>query len=146
MPILCATLGHELRIPLTPILFTSLDLISDRTVPEDIREKLKMIARNIELEVRLIDDLLEVTRIRLGKLGMTFEIADAHALLHSAWGIWANEITDKNLALQLDLQACEYCPPSGFRPFTTGILELAEKRREIHPAQRQSHATLNQSR
>ena len=72
MPILCATLGHELRIPLTPILFTSLDLISDPTVPEDIREKLKMIARNIELEVRLIDDLLEVTRIRLGKLGMTF--------------------------------------------------------------------------
>jgi hypothetical protein len=56
-----------------------------------------MIAQDIELEMRLIDDLLNVARIHLGKLGMAFEIADAYALLHSALGIWANEIADKNL-------------------------------------------------
>jgi signal transduction histidine kinase len=71
-----------------------------------------MIARNVESEVRLIDDLLDVTRIRLGKLKITFEIADAHALVHSALGIWANEIADKKLTVQLDLQACEYCLPA----------------------------------
>jgi signal transduction histidine kinase len=71
-----------------------------------------MIAQDIELEMRLIEDLLNVARIHLGKLGMAFEIADAYALLHSALGIWANEIADENLAVQLDLQAWEYCLPA----------------------------------
>ena len=52
-----AMLSHELRTPLTPILFASSILGQDPTVPDRIREELKIITRNVELEARLIDDL-----------------------------------------------------------------------------------------
>jgi signal transduction histidine kinase len=100
-----ATLSHELRAPLTPILFGSTILAQDPTVPDHIREQLSIIARNVGLEARLIDDLLDVTRISQGKLSLTFETADAHELLHSAFGIWSNEISAKNLRVQVELEA-----------------------------------------
>jgi CheY-like chemotaxis protein/nitrogen-specific signal transduction histidine kinase len=100
-----ATLSHELRTPLTPILFVSSILGQDPTVPDHIREELNIIARNAGLEARLIDDLLDVTRISQGKLSLTFETADAHELLHSALEICSNEISAKNLRVQVKLEA-----------------------------------------
>src|SRR6476620_6638765 len=104
-----AMLSHELRTPLTPILFASSMLGQDPTVPERIREELKIITRNVELEARLIDDLLDVTRISQGKLNLTFETADAHELLHSALRICSNEFSNKNQAVQLELNAKDHC-------------------------------------
>jgi signal transduction histidine kinase len=103
-----AMLSHELRTPLTPILFASSILGQDPTVPDHIREELKIITRNVELEARLIDDLLDVTRISQGKLNLAFETADAHELLHSALRICSREIAAKNLTVQLELEATEH--------------------------------------
>jgi signal transduction histidine kinase len=100
-----AMLGHELRTPLTPVLFASSILSQDPTVPEQIREELKIIAHNVELEARLIDDLLDLTQITQGKLTLTFDTVDAHALIRSALEICSNEITAKKLAIQMDLEA-----------------------------------------
>jgi signal transduction histidine kinase len=100
-----AVLSHELRTPLTPVLFASSILSQDPTVPEQIREELKMIARNVELEARLIDDLLDLTQITQGKLTLTFDTVDAHELLRSALEICSNEILAKKLAIQMDLEA-----------------------------------------
>jgi PAS domain S-box-containing protein len=63
-----AILSHELRTPLTPVLVSVCDLLDDQRLPPDIRETLGMVHRNIELQVKLIDDLLDVTRITRGKL------------------------------------------------------------------------------
>ena len=104
-----AMLSHELRTPLTPVLFASSILSQDPTVPEHLREELKIIARNVELEARLIDDLLDLTQITQGKLNLTFETADAHELLHSAVQICSNEISAKRLTVQIGLEAVEYC-------------------------------------
>ena len=58
-----AVLSHELRTPLTPVL-TALSMLQGRGgFDEETRESLEMIRRNVELEARLIDDLLDVTRI-----------------------------------------------------------------------------------
>jgi signal transduction histidine kinase len=103
-----AMLSHELRTPLTPILFASSILSQDPTVPDRIREELKIITRNVELEARLIDDLLDVTRISQGKLNLEFEIADARELIHSALRICSSEISAKNLTMQLELGAIEH--------------------------------------
>ena len=103
-----AMLSHELRTPLTPVLFASSILSQDPTVPEHLREELKIIARNVELEARLIDDLLDLTQITQGKLNLTFETADAHELLHSAVQICSNEISAKRLTVQIGLEAVEY--------------------------------------
>jgi signal transduction histidine kinase len=103
-----AMLSHELRTPLTPILFASSILSQDPTVPDRIREELKIITRNVELEARLIDDLLDVTRINQGKLSLAFETADAHELLHSALRICSRDVSAKNLLVKLELEAMQY--------------------------------------
>jgi signal transduction histidine kinase len=100
-----AMLSHELRTPLTPVLFTSSLLSQDPNVPKHIREELKIIARNVELEARLIDDLLDVTQITKGKLTLTFQTADAHELLRFALEICSNEIAAKKLTVLTNLEA-----------------------------------------
>jgi len=61
-----AMLGHELRNPLSPIL-TSLDLMDLRNEPGSARERVIMRRQVIHLR-RLVDDLLDVSRIASGKL------------------------------------------------------------------------------
>jgi signal transduction histidine kinase len=103
-----ATLSHELRTPLTPVLFASSMLSKDPTVPPYIREALDTIARNVEVEARLIDDLLDVTRISQGKLTIRCEDVDVHELLRGARDICLTESTAKSLTLQFELEAAEY--------------------------------------
>ncbi len=100
-----AMLSHELRTPLTPVIASALDLEGEKDLPENIQESLHMIRRNVELEARLIDDLLDLTRISKGKVQLNFEVVDAHTLLQNALDIYQSEIERKHLALRLDLAA-----------------------------------------
>ena len=72
-----ATLSHELRTPLTPVLAVVSALAGRARLPPELRRPLDMIRRNVELEARLIDDLLDLTRIARGKLELRPEVADA---------------------------------------------------------------------
>lgn len=103
-----AMLSHELRTPLTPILFSSSILMEDPTVPDAIREHLRVIVKNAELEARLIDDLLDVTRISRGKLHLSFGIADAHEVLRSVLETCSSELINHQLQVSVDLQATNY--------------------------------------
>jgi CheY-like chemotaxis protein len=67
-----ATLAHELRNPLAPI-STGLSLLSDTTDPEMSRKTLGVMQRQVRHMVRLIDDLLDVSRITMGKLELKRE-------------------------------------------------------------------------
>src|SRR5438034_7072362 len=98
-------LSHELRTPLTPVLASALELESQPELPKDIHESLQMIRRNVELEARLIDDLLDLTRIDRGKVQLNFEVVDAHTLLQTALEICQAEIDRKHLARSLNLGA-----------------------------------------
>jgi signal transduction histidine kinase len=102
-----AMLSHELRTPLTPILLASSMLSDDPMVPDHVREELKIIARNAALEARLIDDLLDLTRINQQKLNLVYEIVDVDDLLRSALSICSHEISAKNLAVKLELETIE---------------------------------------
>lgn len=99
-----AMLSHELRTPLTPVL-TSLLALEFDGLPEAVQPTLQMIRRNVELEARLIDDLLDLTRISKGKVQLSLEIVDAHVLLRNALEICQSEIDHKNLGLDLRLKA-----------------------------------------
>src|SRR5947207_14666060 len=59
----------------------------------------------VELEARLIDDLLDLTRIDRGKVQLNFEVVDAHTLLQSALEICQAEIDRKHLTRSLNLGA-----------------------------------------
>src|SRR6266446_6266010 len=100
-----AMLSHELRTPLTPVLASALELENEPDVRQDVRESLQMIRRNVELEARLIDDLLDLTRIDRGKVQLNFEIVDAHTLLQNALEICQPEIDRKHLTPSLNLGA-----------------------------------------
>jgi PAS domain S-box-containing protein len=71
-----AVLSHELRTPLTPALMAVGALEHDPELPPEVREDLAMIKRNIELETKLIDDLLDLTRVTSGKLPLHIEPLD----------------------------------------------------------------------
>ncbi|MDB6147599.1 MAG: sensor hybrid histidine kinase [Spartobacteria bacterium] len=100
-----AMLSHELRTPLTPVLASISALEFEDDVPENMREPLELIRRNVELEARLIDDFLDLTRISKGKVQLSFEVVDAHRLLRNALEICRSEIDQKHLALQTEFSA-----------------------------------------
>lgn len=79
-----ATLSHELRTPLNPILLWTDDVLNHANLAPEIAEGLRMVCRNVELEARLIDDLLDLTRIARGKLQLQLQPADAHELIRHA--------------------------------------------------------------
>jgi signal transduction histidine kinase len=102
-----ATLSHELRTPLTPILIWAGGMANDPSLPEEIAEGLKMVCRNVELEARLIDDLLDLTRIARGKLNLHLRKSNAHDLLGHAMEIVRDEISSRELRLSVQLNASE---------------------------------------
>ncbi|PYL15541.1 MAG: hybrid sensor histidine kinase/response regulator [Verrucomicrobia bacterium] len=100
-----AMLSHELRTPLTPVLASAVALENEPDLSENVHESLQMIRRNVELEARLIDDLLDLTRIDKGKIQLSFEVVNAHTLLQNALEICQAEIDRKHLTPRLDLAA-----------------------------------------
>ena len=91
-----ATLSHELRTPLTPVLALVFALQRDDRLPQDVREDMATIFRNIELEARLIDDMLDITRIARGKLELQFESIDIRPIIeHAIKTCCASEAAEK---------------------------------------------------
>ena len=103
-----AQLSHELRNPLSPVLtmVAELEIFTD-ALPAT-REPLEIIRRNVELEARLIDDLLDVTRISRGKLQLSRHDIDVHQTIRLALEICQSDILDKKLRVDLDLRAREH--------------------------------------
>jgi signal transduction histidine kinase/ActR/RegA family two-component response regulator len=79
-----AIVSHELRTPLTPALAAAAMLEGDPTISPQMRKDLSVIRRNIEVEARLIDDLLDITRIVRGKLELRRQVIDVRSLLEHA--------------------------------------------------------------
>lgn len=100
-----AVLSHELRTPLTPLLATAHLLERRADLPAQVAQLVPMIRRNVELEARLIDDLLDLTSIERGKLALQSAPVDLHATLESALAMSAADIEGKQLDLRLQLQA-----------------------------------------
>ncbi len=100
-----AQLSHELRTPLTPALLLAQDLRDDPRFDPETRDALGMIERNIALEARLIDDLLDVTRIARGKLTLEPEECDLHRVLDLAAGMVRDEARRKGVTLEIAREA-----------------------------------------
>jgi signal transduction histidine kinase len=97
-----AALSHELRTPLNPVLLIASDAANDPKLPEEIRADFDMIRRNVELEARLIDDLLDLTRITRGKLSLDMRLLDVREVLEEAIAIVRADAEKKQIALTLD--------------------------------------------
>ncbi len=100
-----AMLSHELRTPLSPVLLAVDVALEDPATEPETRSILSMIQRNVRLQARLIDDLLDVTRIARGKLALRRERIDVHSLIDQTLEICRSEIENGSLELDLDLHA-----------------------------------------
>jgi len=79
-----AILSHELRSPLNPILGWA-SLLQSRQVSEaTLKQALEAIERNVRLQVQLVDDLLDVSRILRGKLVLTKVPVDMVSIIRAA--------------------------------------------------------------
>jgi PAS domain S-box-containing protein len=100
-----AALSHELRTPLTPALMAATVLEKDASLPESARSDISLIRRNIELEARLIDDLLDLTLIAHGKLALQSEEVNVHTSLTRAIEICQGDARRKRQTLHIELNA-----------------------------------------
>ena len=100
-----ALLSHELRNPLSPVITMVAELEARAPDGPEVRQALAVIRRNVELEARLIDDLLDVTRIAKGKLQLSFEITSVHEALQRSYEICREDILAKKLSFEFRLEA-----------------------------------------
>jgi signal transduction histidine kinase len=78
-----ATLAHELRNPLAPIR-TGLDLLERLPDGPQAAQVRSMMQRQLNLLIKLIDDLLDVSRIATGKVLLQREVVDLRTVVESA--------------------------------------------------------------
>jgi PAS domain S-box-containing protein len=103
-----AMLGHELRTPLTPVL-ASVELLQQEMDPgSEAQSAVTVIRRNVELEARLIDDILDLSAVRKGQIGLHLETVDIHTVLRNALSIFQLEIDRKHFETQFALEATEH--------------------------------------
>ena len=107
-----AVLSHELRTPLTPALFAASAMEGDERLPSDTREDLAMIRRNIALEVRLIADLLDVSRVISGKLHLDQRPTDVAAAIREAVKIVTSDLHAKGQILTVETPGAPYLMPA----------------------------------
>lgn len=100
-----AALSHELRTPLTPVLLLAGEEAHNLRLPPEVREDFEMIAKNVALEARLIDDLLDLTRITRGKLVLEERPADAHVILRDALANVEPEFRERRIDLKVTMAA-----------------------------------------
>lgn len=100
-----ALLSHELRNPLSPVIAMVGELEASAPDTPELRTALEVIRRNVELEARLIDDLLDVTRIAKGKLQLDVETVSVHEILQRASEICGEDIARKKLRVDFRLKA-----------------------------------------
>ena len=98
-----AMLAHELRNPLAPIR-TGLELIRvSGNTPEAVERVRSMMERQVAHMVRLIDDLLDVSRITSGKIHLQREPTPLSSLLTHAIDANRAAITAKQIQLKVDV-------------------------------------------
>lgn len=98
-----ATLAHELRNPLAPIgnALHLLEMAGDR--PEVAASARQMMARQLKQLVRLVDDLLDVSRITTGKLVLKKEQVELHKIIENAIEIARPVIESRGHGFTVDL-------------------------------------------
>jgi PAS domain S-box-containing protein len=96
-----AKLSHELRTPLNPVLLLVSDTHRAAHFPKEIRDDFELIRKNVELEARLIDDLLDLTSITRGKLVLARQSVSVNAVVRDALATVDSEILSRQVQRSL---------------------------------------------
>jgi len=97
-----AVLSHELRTPLAPIVGWA-SVLRKADDPAQVRHAAVAIERNALLQSRMVDDLLDMSRIARGAIDLDLAILELRAAIRTALEPFAGDIEKKPLQLELDL-------------------------------------------
>jgi PAS domain S-box-containing protein len=98
-----AMLSHELRAPLSAVSAAVHLLERHASVPATHKDLVPLVRRNVAVETRLIDDLLDISAISSGKLGIKPEVVDMHVVLREALAMLADAIAERGMRVELAL-------------------------------------------
>ena len=98
-----AALSHELRTPLTPVLMAVAAMDLNSELAPELRDAMAMIRRNVELEAKLIDDLLDLSLALSGKLRLNLETVELNEAVHHVCEICRPFVLEKGINLHCDL-------------------------------------------
>ncbi|HYO90879.1 MAG TPA: response regulator, partial [Pyrinomonadaceae bacterium] len=101
--IFLATLSHELRTPLTPVLGWVNLLKTGALDQSSVMQALDTIERNARLQARLVDDLLDISRIVTGKLQFEREPVDLKAVVRAALDTMRGQADQRGVSLATNL-------------------------------------------
>jgi PAS domain S-box-containing protein len=99
-----AMLSHELRTPLSPVLLAASDGAENPQWPAEVRETFARIRQLVEQEARLIDDLLDLSRIVRRQMPLNFTLLDGATALREAVATLEPEAAAKRQKLSLLLE------------------------------------------
>lgn len=98
-----ATLAHELRNPLSPIQ-TGIEILRlTESLSSAAQEPLHMMERQMQHLVRLVDDLLDISRINQGKVTLRLEKVDLRGTINKAVEATASYLYAGNRQVKIDL-------------------------------------------
>jgi len=104
-----AALSHELRTPLTPALMICSSLEENQNLDESVRSALGRVRRSLDVEVTLIDDLLDFTRVTRGTLNLKKECLNVHTAIQDVVDLFVlSEAREKGVRLDCALVATEH--------------------------------------
>ena len=96
-------MSHELRTPLTPVVM-GLSMLQNRPdLDPGLRDTLDMVRRHVEMEARLVDDLLDVSRIARGKIELTRSTVELCTTIQRAVEVCKPDIEARRLHFGVDL-------------------------------------------
>ena len=125
-----AVLSHELRTPLQPVLATASALLRDPRIPPDLLDDIRTIQRNVQLEARLIDDLLDLTRIINGKLSLEPTRVNMHSVISRAVDICEPDVIARQMRFSVRMNAQRswvYADPGRLQQVLWNLIKNAVK-------------------
>lgn len=98
-----ATLSHELRTPMNVVLGW-VEILKQESDSETLKTALEMMERNSRIQVKLIEDLLDISRIISGKLPVELSTINVNSLIVAAARDMDMTVRNKGLSLNLSLE------------------------------------------
>jgi two-component system CheB/CheR fusion protein len=100
-----AILSHELRNPLAALVNAAMLLRHSEATPAILAQGLNVMDRQSRQMTRLLDDLLEVSRITQNKIELRRQIVDARSLVNDAVTVAKDRFAARRVTLEVDLDA-----------------------------------------
>lgn len=128
-----ARISHELRTPLSPIL-NAVDVLEEAQLPQELQEYIRLVRRNVEMEARLVDDLLDISRIVQGKTVLRPEKVDAHQQVSHAVQMCQADLEAKEFHLHVKKEAAQSWVEVDVTRFQQALLNVIRNAIKFTPA------------